>query len=60
VSAKDNYRGQKVSVSTSLAGALEQHFTMANTGRKLFKKAAYAPVVDELEDIQIVVGATQD
>ncbi|RPE67178.1 V8-like Glu-specific endopeptidase [Pacificibacter maritimus] len=60
VSAKANFRGQKVSVGTSLDGALDQLLSMAKSGRKHFKKASYSPVVDELTDLQIVVGAIED
>jgi V8-like Glu-specific endopeptidase len=56
VSAKANFRGQKVSVGTSLDGALEELMVMTKSGRKFFRKAEYSPVEDELMDLRAVVG----
>ncbi|MFT6423792.1 MAG: V8-like Glu-specific endopeptidase [Celeribacter sp.] len=60
VSAKANFRGQKVSVGTSLDGALEELMAMAKSGRKFFKKAEITPIVKELTDLQVVVGALKE
>jgi protease YdgD len=60
VSAKANFRGQKVSVGTSLDGALEELMVMAKSGRKFFKKVEMSPIVTELTDVHVVVGALKD
>lgn len=60
VSAKANFRGEKVSVGTSLDGPLEDLLAMAKTGRKFFKKAEFHPIQDELTDVEIVVGRIED
>jgi V8-like Glu-specific endopeptidase len=60
ISAKANFRGQKVSVGTSLDGPLDQLLTMAKSGRKFFKKVEMSPIIDELQDVEVVVGVTQN
>jgi protease YdgD len=60
ISAKANFRGQKVSVGTSLDGPLDQLLAMAKNGRKFFKKVEADFVFEDLNDVQSVVGTIAD
>ena len=55
VSAKAQFRGRKVSVGTSLDGALRDLLTLAQTGRSTFKKASNE-LLPVLSNTQFVVG----
>ncbi len=56
VSAKANFRGERVSVGTSLDGALHDLLQLASTGQSQFKKADVTDL-PALTNTQIVVGA---
>lgn len=60
VSAKANFRGQKVSVGTSLDGPLEDLLAMTKSGRKFFRKAEFHPIENELTDLVAVVGTIEN
>lgn len=55
VSAKAQFRGKKVSVGTSLDGALAELLTLAKTGRSTFKKADL-DALPALSNTEFVVG----
>ncbi|WP_417240671.1 trypsin-like serine peptidase [Celeribacter halophilus] len=55
VSAKAKFRGDRVSVGTSLDGALSDLLQMASAGRSTFKKASTEPL-PELTHTEYVVG----